>query len=120
MEISDRGFLVESGNIYETIPILYRQWYLSFDVKLAENTSGQKNIVQIGKGGNWQKYGDRTPFIQYLSLGELYINSAVNGRPNYAYLTNKMPTDLGRQDLKIYKFETIFLRQNCIFSKNRF
>lgn len=50
------------------------------------------NILHIGKGGNGETYGDRTPAIWFQPMTtQLLIASAINGNPNRHYITDSIP-----------------------------
>ena len=73
-----------------TIPLLKKEWKVSFDFK-ANNFNGFQQLLHLtvgGKGvGSGAKYGDQTPAI-YVFV----ISSAVGGKPSFAKNFRALPS----------------------------
>ena len=82
-------------NLLATIPLLKKEWRVSFDLK-ANNFKGLEQVLHMtvgGKGaGSGAKYGDRTPAIWTHSSRGFLISSAVGGRYNYAKYFKALPS----------------------------
>ena len=82
--LSVGGFAVTKGTLYQTIPILNKQWKISLDIMPTGVVHGWSSILHVGVGGHNEVYGDRTPAIWFKSgTTELYISSAISGTKNY-------------------------------------
>ena len=82
-------------NLLATIPLLKKEWRVSFDLK-ANNFSGLEQVLHMtvgGKGvGSGAKYGDRTPAIWTHSSRGFLISSAVGGKPSFAKYFKPLPS----------------------------
>ena len=88
----DAEFAVTRNNLYETIPTLYKQWFLSLDIMPTGLVAGWSNILHMGLGGNEEAYGDRTPGIWFTDMNtRLHIPSAINNDRNYNFYGNTDP-----------------------------
>ena len=79
---------IEKGDLLTTIPVLTKEWKLSFELKAKEIEEGFQQVLHMttgGKGaGSGAKYGDRTPAIWRHSSRGFLISSAVNGKPSFS------------------------------------
>ena len=79
--------VITRHNLLATIPLLKKEWKVSFDLK-ANNFKGLEQVLHMtvgGKGaGRGSKYGDRPPAIWTHSSRGFLISSAVRGRLNFA------------------------------------
>ena len=84
-----------ANTVDQTIPVLYREWTLSFDITPIVAVSGWSNILHVTIGNNHGRYGDRTPGIWFISgTTKLHICAAVNGNSNYCF--NSEPLTIGQ------------------------
>ena len=78
-----------------TIPLLKKEWKVSFDFK-ADNFTGFEQLFHMtvgGKGaGSGAKYGDRTPAIWTDSSKGFLISSAVGGRFSFSKYFKMLPS----------------------------
>ena len=78
--------------MHEVIPVLHKQWRLSFDLNPSGTINGWGSIIHLTIGENNSVYGDRTPGIWfYPDTTRLYITSAVNGNKDYQTGTDAIP-----------------------------
>ena len=79
---------IEKGDLLTTIPILAKEWKLSFEFKANRVKTGFQQVLHMttgGKGaGRAAKYGDRTPAIWIWTPKGFLISSSVGGRTSYA------------------------------------
>ena len=79
---------IEKGDLLTTIPILAKEWKLSFEFKANRVKTGFQQVLHMttgGKGaGRGAKYGDRTPAIWIWTPKGFLISSSVRGRTSYA------------------------------------
>ena len=79
---------IEKGDLLTTIPILAKEWKLSFEFKANRVKTGFQQVLHMttgGKGaGRGAKYGDRTPAIWIWTPKGFLISSSVGGRISYA------------------------------------
>ena len=88
----ERGFRVVQGYLHQTLPVLYKQWYISLDFKPLGTSHERTNLLHIGRAGNWRveesdkdrKYGDRSPGIWIEGYNQLFIASSINGISSYS------------------------------------
>ena len=85
---------ITQDKLLATIPLLKREWKVSFDFK-ASGFSGLAQVLHLttgGKGaGSGAKYGDRTPAIWTHSTKGFLISSAVGGRFSYSKYFKALP-----------------------------
>ena len=85
---------IQRNQLLTTIPILKKEWKLSFEFK-ANSFKGLTQIFHMtsgGKGaGSGAKYGDRTPAIWAHSSKGLLISSAVGGKFSYSKFFKPLP-----------------------------
>ena len=78
-----------------TIPLLKKEWRVSFQFK-AEEYEGLAQVFHLttgGKGaGSGAKYGDRTPAIWTHSTKGFLISSAVGGKYSYSKYFKALPS----------------------------
>ena len=72
------------------IPRMSSEWSLSFTVKIwnLNSIDPHCSLIHFTQGGNYQKYGDRTPsvFLNKTPTGVVtYLDSAINGDPTNDY-----------------------------------
>ena len=86
--------LIRGNQLLATIPILRREWRVSFEFK-ANNFKGLSQIFHMtagGKGaGSGAKYGDRTPAIWTHASKGFLISSAVGGKFSYSKFFKPFP-----------------------------
>ena len=86
---------IRKNNLLATIPLLKKEWKVSFDFK-ASKFRGLEQLLHLtvgGKGaGSGAKYGDRTPAIWTHSSRGFLISSAVGGRFNFAKYFKALPS----------------------------
>ena len=79
---------IKKGDLLTTIPILAKEWKLSFEFKANRVKTGFQQVLHMttgGKGaGRGAKYGDRTPAIWIWTPKGFLISSSVGGRTSYA------------------------------------
>ena len=82
-------------NLLATIPLLKKEWRVSFDLK-ANDFKGLEQVLHMtvgGKGaGSGAKFGDRTPAIWTHSSKGFLISSAVGGKPSFAKYFKALPS----------------------------
>ena len=85
---------ITQDKLLATIPLLKREWKVSFDFK-ASGFSGLAQVLHLttgGKGaGSGAKYGDRTPAIWTHSTRGFLISSAVGGRFSFSKFFKALP-----------------------------
>ena len=86
---------IERNEVLTNIPLLKKEWKLSFDFK-ATGFSGLQQVLHMtigGKGtGSGSKYGDRTPAIWTHSSRGFLVSSAVGGKSSYAKYFKPLPS----------------------------
>ena len=86
---------IAQDKLLATIPILKREWKVSFDFK-ASGFSGLAQVLHLttgGKGaGSGAKYGDRTPAIWTHSTKGFLVASAVGGKFSYSKYFKALPS----------------------------
>ena len=86
---------IAQDKLLATIPLLKREWKISFDFK-ASGFSGLAQVLHLttgGKGaGSGAKYGDRTPAIWTHSTKGFLISSAVGGKYSYSKYFKALPS----------------------------
>ena len=88
---------IKRNQLLTTIPLLTKEWRVSFEFKATSYGSGLLQVLHMttgGKGvGRSAKYGDRTPAIWTHPSRGFLIASAVGGKPSYAkYIKGIPPT----------------------------
>ena len=87
--------LIRRNHLLTTIPILKKEWRISFEFK-GTNFKGLSQVFHMtagGKGaGSGAKYGDRTPAIWTHASKGLLISSAVGGQFSYSKFFKPLPT----------------------------
>ena len=86
---------IEKGDLLTTIPILAKEWKLSFEFKANRVKTGFQQVLHMtigGKGtGSGAKYGDRTPAIWTHKTKGLIVASAVNDEVSYSEYFKPLP-----------------------------
>ena len=86
---------ITQDKLLATIPLLKREWKVSFDFK-ASGFSGLAQVLHLttgGKGaGSGAKYGDRTPAIWTHSTKGFLVSSAVAGKFSYSKYFKALPS----------------------------
>ena len=80
---------ISKNTLLTTIPLLKKEWKVSFDFK-ANNFRGQ--VLHMTAGGKGAKYGDRTPAIWTHSSRGFVISSAVRGSKSYTKFLKPLPS----------------------------
>ena len=79
---------IKRNQLLATIPLLAKEWKLSFKLKVNDFGSGWRQVLHMsigGKGvGKSAKYGDRTPAIWTHPERGFKISSAVRGDPSFS------------------------------------
>jgi len=79
-----RGFYLTTNNLYQIIPVLYKNWSITFDIMPREISKRYTNIIHVGLGGNMDVYGDRVPAIFFKpETTRLHICSAIDGDEDF-------------------------------------
>ena len=118
--------LIRSNQLLATIPILRREWRVSFEFK-GNNFKGLSQIFHMtagGKGaGSGAKYGDRTPAIWTHSSKGLLISSAVGGQFSYSKFFKPLPSpgdwakiDIGQELVGSNHIYSISINNKKVFS----
>ena len=85
---------ITQDKLLATIPLLKREWKVSFDFK-ASGFSGLAQVLHLTTGGkdagSGAKYGDRTPAIWTHATKGFLIASAVGGRFSYSKFFKALP-----------------------------
>ena len=78
-----------------TIPLLMKEWRVSFQFK-AKKFDGLAQVLHLTAGGmgagSGAKYGDRTPAIWTHSVKGFLISSAIGGRVSYSKYIKALPS----------------------------
>ena len=86
---------ISKNTLLTTIPLLKKEWKVSFDFK-ADNFRGLQQVLHMTAGGrgagSGSKYGDRTPAVWIHSSRGLLISSAVGGRYSYIKFLKPLPS----------------------------
>ena len=86
---------ITRNNLLATIPLLKKEWKVSFDFK-GNSFKGLQQILHMtvgGKGaGRKAKHGDRTPAIWTHSSKGLLISSSVGGKPSFSKYLKPLPS----------------------------
>ena len=86
---------ITKGNQLTTIPVLEKEWKVSFEFKANGYPATSQQLFHMtigGKGtGSAAKYGDRTPAIWAQKNKGLLVASAVNGEVSYSKSFNPLP-----------------------------
>ena len=86
---------ITRDNLLATIPLLKKEWKVSFDFKANNFTAFQQllHLTVGGKGvGSGSKYGDRTPAIWTNPSKGFVISSAVSGKPSFTKNIKALPS----------------------------
>jgi hypothetical protein len=60
----DDAFSLQKNNRYDVLPVLYKEFRISFDIKPNETVNCWSNIIRIGiEGADYDKYGERNPAL---------------------------------------------------------
>ncbi|XP_065684315.1 uncharacterized protein LOC105844212 isoform X1 [Hydra vulgaris] len=93
------------GKIVAIIPILDKEYLVSFDVNPNKFVAGFYNVIHLTIGSDNFDYGDRVPGVWFNNDGKggLYIAAPINGNKNYIFFTK--PIDLNRwTNIKVGQF----------------
>ena len=86
--------VITRDNLLATIPLLKKEWKVSFDFK-ANNFNGLQQLLHLtvgGKGvGSGARYGDRTPAIWTNPSKGFVISSAVGGKLSFTKNFKALP-----------------------------
>ncbi|XP_065656161.1 uncharacterized protein LOC100212432 isoform X5 [Hydra vulgaris] len=85
--------MLKKNNLIATLPLLDKAYSVSFNLKPNSYSVGWKSVIHLTIGQNFGQYGERTPAVWFLhdGSGKLTIASAINGNPNYYFLTDPLP-----------------------------
>ena len=109
-----------------TIPLLKKEWKVSFDFK-ANKFVGLEQLLHMtigGKGtGSGAKNGDRTPAIWTHSSKGFLVSSAVGGKPSFSKYFKALPStgewiniEVGQQLVGSEMIYSIFIGGKKMFS----
>ena len=85
-------------NLLTTLYELDKEFFISFEFKATEYTTGYQKVVHFTEGGNCCNVGQRVPSLQVKDSGKLHPAFAVNGNGNYYKTTTKeYPVDQWHQ-----------------------
>ena len=86
---------ITKGNQLTTIPVLEKEWKVSFEFKANGYPATIQQVLHMtigGKGtGSGAKYGDRTPAIWTHKTKGLLVASAVSGEVSYSEYFQPLP-----------------------------
>lgn len=72
--------------LFDTIPVLFKTWSISFDLILFGTIESFGSILHFTIKNDHGLYGERTPAIWTLPNNtKLHLASAVNGKPTYTF-----------------------------------
>ena len=80
--VLEKELELTKNNLYDMIPIVYKQWSFHIEIMPTAATSSLDNIVQMGLGGDDGVCGDRMPAIFFDSSLKLIIQMPVNDDKN--------------------------------------
>ena len=87
---------ITRNNLLATIPLLKKEWKVSFDFKANNKFKGLQQIFHMtvgGKGaGRGAKHGDRTPAIWTHPSKGFLISSSVGGKPSFSKYLKPLPS----------------------------
>ena len=117
---------ITRDNLLANIPLLKKEWKVSFDFKANNFTAFQQllHLTVGGKGvGSGAKYGDRTPAIWTHSSKGFLVSSAVGGKPSFAKYFKALPStgewiniEVGQQLEGSKMIYSIFIGGKKVFS----
>jgi len=85
---------IRRNKLLATIPLLKKEWRISFDFKASE-FAGWQQVLHLTTGGlgvgRGAKYGDRTPAIWTDSSKGFLVASAVEGKSSYSKYFKALP-----------------------------
>ena len=82
---------IKRGKLLTTIPLLKKEWKVSFDFK-ANNFVGLSQLLHMTVDGKGDKYGDRTPAIWTHPSKGVLVSSAVRGNPRFSRYFKALPS----------------------------
>ena len=87
---------ITRNNLLATIPLLKKEWKVSFDFKANNKFKGFQQIFHMtvgGKGaGSGAKHGDRTPAVWTHSSKGFLISSSVGGKSSFSKYFKLLPS----------------------------
>ena len=89
----DNIYIVTKNHLYETLPILFKQWTFNLLVMPIGIVNDEwSSLLHVGLGGNNAEYGDRTPAIFMVpSTTKMEISSAIDGNKDSSIETDPLP-----------------------------
>lgn len=92
-------FTLSQGHIYGTIPMLYKQWSVSFDLNPHGTISGWSSVFRMGQGARYSGRGNSMPSIWFWpNTNRLHICVERNNsthffyNPNFTFSRNRWTT----------------------------
>jgi hypothetical protein len=84
IETFDSGVLLERNFLMKEIPVQYKEYELTFNIKPLGVKRGWSNILKVGLPGDPERYGDRNPSVWFYSNStKILVTAAINGHKNY-------------------------------------
>ena len=83
--LQNEELILKKGYLLTTVPFLWKEFKLSFDVFISKFTSGWQNIVHFTTGGNDPDYGERIPGVWIADDKQFHIRFALNGNGDGGY-----------------------------------
>ena len=66
-------FTINKDRLRTTLPLLNKEYGLSFELSVVKYGKGWQNILHLTTGGNWGQIGDRIPAVFLLDNRTLHI-----------------------------------------------
>ena len=85
--------VLKKNNLIATLPFLKKEYSVSFKLNPSSYSPGWQSVIHLTIGQDYGQYGDRSPAVWFLNdgSGRLTIASAVNGNPNYYFISEPLP-----------------------------
>ena len=84
--------LLKKSSLLTTLPILTKEWRLTFEINPKSYASGYSQVVQITKGGKSGQIGDRTPSLWFHKSRGVYLATTLSGKANVGkFFRNSLP-----------------------------
>ena len=84
--------LLKKSSLLTTLPILPKEWRLTFEINPKSYASSYSQVLQISKGGKVGQIGDRTPSLWFHKSRGIYLVTALSGKANVGkFFRNSLP-----------------------------
>ena len=84
--------LLKKSSLLTTLPILTKEWRLTFEINPKSYASSYSQVVQITKGGKSGQIGDRTPSLWFHKGRGVYLATTLSGKANVGkFFRNSLP-----------------------------